>query len=158
MNNRLLYIAFAAFLISIVFPCAAQSENENGQTLSKEDMKMVTQLRLEIDEAYKRIIDAGTLKPKNDITEIVLRYIPIGTSFDDAEQVLRSAGFKVGPRPGTSAPGTFPWRYDVTASIDPYSRKAFPSKVYVDVRLSPRTPNDYDKVIKIEAAIGRADL
>ena len=39
-----------------------------------------------------------------DVTAIVAPYIPTGTSFDDAEKLLRDAGFEIKPHPPTIQP------------------------------------------------------
>jgi hypothetical protein len=116
------------------------------------------QLHSAIKQTYKQLLDTRSLKPSNDITEVVVRYIPIGTSFDEAEQMLRNSGFRVEHRPSANPPSTFPWRYDVIAVIDSFDWTAFPSKVSVSVNLSPKAPGNYDKVSGIHAVIARSDL
>lgn len=140
----------------------------HGETIQKEKIIMTSdlleqrgkQLRSAIEQAYKKLVDARSLKPMggNDITEVVVQYIPVGTSFDDAESILRSAGFKVEPRPSANPSGSFPWRYDVMALIDSFDLKRFPFKVSVSVFLSPKTPGNYDKVNKVDAGIVLSSL
>ncbi|MBJ9965339.1 hypothetical protein [Burkholderia seminalis] len=45
------------------------------------------------------------LEETEDITWLVVHYIPLGSSFDDAEAILRGAGFSVRPKPASSQSG-----------------------------------------------------
>lgn len=112
------------------------------------------QLRAALELAYKKKVDAKTLSadPRvgNDVTDVVVRYIPIGTSFDDAESILRSAGFRVDPRPNVKVEGNRSGRYDVVGAIVPFVQK-FLSSVNLYVHLSPAMPGDYSKVSKVLA-------
>jgi hypothetical protein len=118
------------------------------------------QLRAAIEQAYKNLVDTKTLSSKrgNNITEVVVQYIPVGTSFDDAEQILRNAGFKVYPRPNANPTGTRPDRYDVVGAIDSFDWKRFLSKVSVWVNLSPQAPGNYGKVNKVYSGITLSTL
>ena len=90
----------------------------------------------------------------NDVSEVVLRYIPIGSSFDKAEEVLRNAGFSVSARPGIDPPGNRPDKH--TVSADSYSiLDAWPLgyKNRIAVVLEPREPGDYSRVEKLYALI-----
>ena len=110
-------------------------------------------LRIEIDVAYKKLSDARVIKPRDasDITEVVIEYIPVGISFDEAECILRSAGFSVDPRPSDHPIGNRPDRFDVVGSIVPYVQQPL-SRVNVYISLSPNAPGDYRKVKKVNAA------
>lgn len=112
-------------------------------------------LRIEIDEAYQKLPKSGStqeIEKAGNITWLAVRYIPLGSSFDDAEVILRSAGFSVGPRPGPNQPGNRPDRYDVVALIDGY-RSNLVSRTNVYVFLSPKAPGDfYDGVSAIFAS------
>ena len=79
--------------------------------------------RVEIDKAYQKVPKSGStqeIDKAGDITWLAVRYIPLGSSFDDAEVILRAAGFAVGARPGPNQPGNRPHRYDVVARIEQY--------------------------------------
>ncbi len=62
------------------------------------------QLRADIDLTYKQLRASKSLKNTvhdgNDVTAIVLQYIPIGTPFDDAEAIFRAAGCTFGLQQG----------------------------------------------------------
>ena len=136
----------------------------HGETIQKEKNTMTSdsleqrgkKLRAAIEQAYKKLVDARALKPMggNNITEMVVQYIPVGTSFDDAENILRNAGFKVYPRPSVDPPGgNRPDKYDVVGEIDSFDWKRIFSfsKVSVVILLSPKAPGNYDKVNKVDA-------
>ncbi|WP_124835571.1 hypothetical protein [Burkholderia sp. Bp9031] len=112
-------------------------------------------LRVEIDEAYQKLPKSGPIQEiekAGDITWLAVRYIPLESSFDDAEVILRGAGFSVGPRPDKNQPGNLQHRYDVIARIDGY-RSNVVSRTNVSVFLSPKAPGDfYDGVSAIFAS------
>jgi len=140
------------FLLGPAYGEDIQKENSVAATESLEQRGK--QLRVELDQAYKKMVDAKTLSPdprvSNDVTDVVVRFIPVGTSFDDAENILRSAGFKDRPRPSANSTGTRPDRYDVVASIVPFVQR-FLSKASIYVYLRPAAPDDYGKVSKVGA-------
>jgi hypothetical protein len=64
-------------------------------------------LREDIHELYASMRRGKTLRAGvlgNDISDFMRTYLPERISFDDAEEILRSAGFKVYERPGINAP------------------------------------------------------
>lgn len=91
------------------------SINERGASLRK-DIKDVYR----IWERENRIRSMGN--GRNDISSIVIKQIPIGSSFEDATKILQAAGFTLKSR-GESK--TLPGHYGITAEIDEYKRIAF---------------------------------
>src|SRR5437763_13898291 len=115
-----LVLGLAAMLSWFALPSCAL-EKENGQMTPSDFEQRGKQLRAEIEAVYKQLKSAKKLRTGikgNDITELVLKYVPIGTFFDDAENILRFAGFTVHPRPEANAAGNRPDRYHVSAWID----------------------------------------
>lgn len=113
------------------------------------------QLRIEIERIYHQLKREKKLVsgPKgNDIGEIVREYVRIGDSFDDAETILRSAGFTVHPRPGLDATGNRPDKYHVVAFINSLDHEGG-HHIQVIVSLGPKTPNDYSSIYQISAGI-----
>jgi hypothetical protein len=59
------------------------------------------QLRGAIDEVFLQLRASKSLKESihdgNDVTAIVVTYIPVGMSFDDAEAIVRATGWKIEP-------------------------------------------------------------
>ena len=86
---------------------------------------------------------------RNIITDIVIKYIPIGTSFDDAEAILRAAGFKVSPREQNPI---FHDLYEVNAVIDQYVTALF-GNTSINVVLRPKNKDDWSAVQSLEAEI-----
>jgi hypothetical protein len=109
-------------------------------------------LRTEIDKEYQARKGAGALKELgsgvNDFSPTVLRFIPIGTTFDEAEETLREAGFTVGPREQT---GLYPYTY-VHAVIEYYDRSIL-GKVRLGVFLMPKNKDDWTAVTGVIAEI-----
>jgi hypothetical protein len=87
---------------------------------------------------------------------VVVKYIPIGTSFDDAEEILRAAGFKVGKRYFEP----LLYRDNATKTIGSYSKidnykQLIPlfSNTRVGVLLEPKSKDDWSTVQNLEASI-----
>jgi hypothetical protein len=128
-------------------PIATENLNQRGK-----------QLRAAFEDAYRSLRASGKFGGfKIDVTPVVLQYISIGTSFDDAEAILQSAGFFIFPHPDLDAPENGPqnpnrsklW-YAVTAWINPFDQ-FFPSKISLDVLMLPKSPGDYTTVDKMLA-------
>jgi hypothetical protein len=130
--------------------------NETQQIASDDLEQRGKELRAELQQAYQKLVDSRKLGGGRgtDATEAVLPYIPIGTSFWEAETVLRNAGFVVGPRPDVNAPPNpnraADW-YAVIARINPFSTKLLESKISLYVTLLPKSPGDYTIISKISA-------
>jgi hypothetical protein len=120
------------------------------------------QLRIAIDKKYRelsannRLVRNGSVPltsvPDKAMTDVVMQFIPLKTSFDDAEEILRGAGFLVEPRPGTAPARKTVNRYDVIASIAHYDDR-FPGRTDLDVALTPVAPGDYSEVHGLSASI-----
>lgn len=87
----------------------------------------------------------------NHTEDLVREYIPEGTSFEDAEAILRAAGFAVSPRPSHDVPGTRMDRYDVFGSV--LLRQQMIEKVECLISMSPKAPGDYSVVDQISSVI-----
>ena len=127
----------------------ATSSNERGN-----------QLRAEIEVIYRQLKDTKKLvggHKGNDIGDVVRKYIPIGTSFEDGENCLRSAGFTVHPRPNLNATGNRPDKYHVSAFIDSMDR-GNTYNIQVIVSLGPKVPGDYSAIDQISAGIFYSSL
>lgn len=147
-------------LLSVPFPCLG-FEVETVHTRVAHLNEQGMQLRAEIETAYRRLKSAKQLVPGhrgNDIGDIIRKFMPVGTSFDDAESILRSAGFTVGPRPSLHAAGDRPDKYHVSAFIKSLDRVNFFSNVEVVVSLGPKAPGDYSTIQEISAGIFTTSL
>jgi hypothetical protein len=112
------------------------------------------QLQRDIQELYSTLQRSNSLRASplvNDVSDLIAGYIPEGTSFDDAERMLRSAGFTVYPRPGPDVPGERKDKFDVFAHV--LLPGPWMSSNELAVSLRPKSPGDYSTVRKIWAAI-----
>jgi hypothetical protein len=126
--------------------------NAGNPALSDSASLRGKQLRAAIDQYYK---EHGVRNAGVQITDLVVKYIPVGTSFDQAEVILTAGGFTVGPRvPHQNLPPSDPSKFTVVARIDHYGPWSI-CGTDVDVYLQPRVPNDYSTVQKITAWIAR---
>ena len=147
-------------LLSLAFCTMFLLVSADGETIQKGGVIMTTdsleqrgkKLRMAIDIAFKKLSDARAIKPNgaSDISEVVVQFIPVGTSFDEAECILRGAGFLVDSRPSVHPTGNRSDRYDVVGSIVPFVQQTL-SRVNVYISLSPSAPGDYSKVSKVSA-------
>ena len=107
------------------------------------------QLRAEIDALYRRPPKEVRYNDPNglDITDTLIKYLPIGISFDAAESILRFAGFKVS-RVAAHQEGNTKASATVEAHIVPYGRFLYFWSYYssVNVTLVPKRPDDYTEV------------
>lgn len=102
-----LCLGFSVAMLCVAIPCSAQLANQIKQISSNDLDQQGKQLRTEIELEYHKLKDSKTLSlpntgTGNDISAIILKYIPIGASFEDAERILREADFKLAassPRP-----------------------------------------------------------
>jgi len=112
-------------------------------------------LRIELEKAFDRLAATGKLSFRNDVTASILPYISAGMTFEEAESVLRAAGFIVYPHPGAreeqdrNRPRDW---YAVLAEIPEFSRRVL-GNVAVYVTLYPEAPGDYGNVKDLKASI-----
>ncbi len=99
-------------------------------------------LRSEIERVFKELRSSGKLKSQNPISDLVMKYVPVGTSFKDAEAILRSAEWKIRITQGSlKAVGHF-------SDIPQFS------KAELIIGLLPRIPEDFQSGVgKVEAYI-----
>ena len=156
MRLALLFIVFSAVTVGCCFPVrAANSSQQTDSTSSAkagEQLKPTfdldrrgKQLRLEVDRTYQQLPEQKKLKVQNDIGTLVLKYIPIGSSFKDAEAILRSAGLNVRIMAHETMSGAARLSSSWVAAAEVY------------IRISSKTPND-DSVGRVEAIITYATL
>lgn len=102
------------------------------------------ELRAELERVYRD--PKGKLDSLKgiDVSSIIARYIPIGTSFDDAERILIAAGFTMAPRPMDRDPAP-EWekalRFTMGGGLV-LDRTLLASVTEVGVILSPDLPGD----------------
>jgi len=135
---------------------SSSDERSESRRLSPEEIReRGVKFRAELEKAFKMRQAAGKASHVNDLTAVVLPYISPGMAFDDAEDILRAAGFTVPPRPGARAEQDQnrgrDW-YAVVAEIPQFVR-SFPARIDAYVTLLPDAPYDYRRVKQIEVTI-----
>jgi hypothetical protein len=110
-------------------------------------------LRHAIDETYRKLNESNTLKTmgngRNEITDVITKYIPIGENFDDAEVILKAAGFNVGPR---ERHPVFPGQFCAIGVIEQYAPTPL-GKTSITIYLQPINKDDWTVVYSITAEI-----
>lgn len=132
----------------------ASSGETDRQMSPNELVKRGKELRNEIDSVYQTLKAEKKLSaaPRGtDISDRVRKYIPPGTSFDAAEEILRSAGFDVSSRPSSNTTDNRPGRYSVTGflKLDGW----FGFKIQAIASLTPKGPGDYSEVVEFSTGI-----
>jgi hypothetical protein len=158
----------SAALLGLLVACSLTSKAGNINQLEKQQMttshlvQRGKQLRADIDTSYQKLVDTKTLKVQgqgvNLITDMVIKYIPIGTSFDDAKEILRAAGFTVEPPSKNPLYPDESDEYQVAASIDGYQTQLFFSKTSIDVYMYPQSPTNFGTIKRIKAYITKTTL
>jgi hypothetical protein len=113
-------------------------------------------LRHGIESRYADLKARHALKPfgrgRNYITDLVAEFLPPGTSFDDAEAILRAAGCQVVRPPAGRDPARAQDFNDDVMGLLPLDQ-SFPSAAKASISLSPRSPGDYGVVERVVADI-----
>ena len=149
--RSLLVVALTTIVHWSPFPPAAFGET-GRQMRPNELVQRGKDVRNEINSVYQTLKTEKKLSGRGtDISDHVRKYIPPGSSFDDAEEILRSAGFSVSGRPPGDTTSNWPDRYDVGASLELYG--SFAIKIQAIVSLTPKRPGDYGEVSGVSAGI-----
>ena len=110
------------------------------------------ELRKDIIAAYKAAKGSRWPRKGLDVTDLVTKYIPVGSSFEDAEAILRSAGCEVRRLfPGDNRTGSV--GYDDAVGGSFALERRFPSATEFLALLMPKAPGDYSVIDKVEAVI-----
>lgn len=115
-------------------------------------------LRQDIANSYKILDRENAIKSmgngRNDISSTVTKRIPVGSSFEEAIQTLRAAGFTIKSR-GESK--TLPGHYGLSAEIDEYRRTPF-GKTTIYVWIEVVGNDDWSHVSDVSADILKQSL
>jgi hypothetical protein len=142
-----------------IYVCSDQADPVRGwrsaahfAPISDEQQRRGKALRTEVEKLYADMKAHGTLKPEsrgcNFITDTIAKYVPVGSSFEDAEAVLRAAGCVIDYPVKRQVIGHLPGD-DVRAHAV-IERHLLGTNLF-DVDLTPRSPGDYAVVTAISA-------
>lgn len=131
-------------------PCCdlhAEAAAVQGKAVSADALlQLGRRLRAEIDAAYAQMKESKTLsnivRQGNDVTPIVLKYIPVGIAFDDAKAILRSAGCVIPPLEQGHVFGRSAMKDGMLEVKHTFA-----------VELTPRTPGDFSVVGAVRGTI-----
>jgi hypothetical protein len=145
-------LSIGAFAIATTAGAAPPGQNGEERSMNT----TASALRAEIESRYARLESSAQIKDSgigpNDISDIVAKYIPAGTSFDAAEKLLETAGFQLSKR------GKHPYLndvFDVIATLEKPSATPL-QKTSISIVLTPNDPNNYATVSRASGAIRRA--
>jgi len=97
-------LKLAVICMSLLIAAHADAESRRNldrrnQINASDFQERGARLRVELERAYRDLRRTGEVKAVgNDVSSIVKKYVPAGTSFANAEITLRSSGFDIGPR------------------------------------------------------------
>jgi hypothetical protein len=98
-------VKFAVICLSLLIAGHADAVDRRNPINTLGFQERGARLRIELDRAYQDLRRTGEFKSAgNDVSSIVKKYVPVGTSFANAEIVLRSSGFDMDSPPPRDAP------------------------------------------------------
>jgi hypothetical protein len=93
-------VKLAFICVSLLMAAHADAVDRRNQITALDFQERGARLRLALERAYQDLRHTGDFKSAgNDVSEIVKKYVPVGTSFANAETTLRSSGFNIDPLP-----------------------------------------------------------
>ena len=95
----------AVICVSLIIAAHADAASRRNHVNALDFQERGARLRLELERAYQDLRHTGGFKSAgNDVSSIVKKYVPVGTSFANAETTLRSSGFDIDPLPPREPP------------------------------------------------------
>lgn len=150
-----MFVGFQPLLVEKPIPNEIQMKR-GAEYISALEIKGQA-LRNEIDNKYYK----WTFTSSNDVNldNVFRKYIPAGTSIDDAEYILRIAGFRIGKRLLNNSNRTNKidaYSQYLHGSIPSYSKFMFGVEIFV--RLKLKQPYDYSEVVDATGEFNAASL
>ena len=155
-------VRFAAICASLLMAAHAYAVDKRNQMNALDFRERGARLRLALERAYQDLRHTGEFKSAgNDVSSIAKKYIPVGTSFADAETTLRSSGFNIDPLPSREPPNPTPLRSDERKLMMRFAifgtlvlAQQGVSRITVEVTLLPKILGaDHNTVKGVHAAI-----
>src|SRR3984893_19140377 len=98
-------LKFAVICVSLLIAAHADAVGQRTQISALDFQERGVRLRLELERAYQDLRHTGEFKSAgNDVSSIVQKYVPVGTSFANAEITLLSSGLYIDPLPPREPP------------------------------------------------------
>jgi hypothetical protein len=98
-------VKLAVICVSLLISAHADAVGRRNQINALDFQERGARLRLELERAYQDLRRTGAFKSAgNDVSSIVRKYVPVGTSFAEAATTLRSCGFDIDPLPPREPP------------------------------------------------------
>jgi hypothetical protein len=148
-------VKFAVICVSLLIAAHANAVDRRKQTNALDFQERGARLRLELERAYQDLRRTGEFKSAgNDVSAIVKKYVPVGTSFANAQITLRSSGFEIDPAPPREPPKNASplWKFSIFATLV-LAQKGV-SRMTVETTLLPTTSEaDHNTVKGVHAAI-----
>jgi hypothetical protein len=154
-----LKLVIIILIFSIIKPCYAQGVDQTTNS-TRDTAQLGKQLFSDIEQKYQALRKEGaTTLDRVDISAIIVKYIPIGTSFKDAENILVNAGFSLAPsppRPKRVNDHTY-FRFSIRGGMT--LDKGLACKTEAWIILSPEKPGSLlNKVSKVSGGINTSCL
>jgi hypothetical protein len=148
-------VKFAVICVSLLTAARADAVDRRNQINALDFQERGARLRLELEHAYQDLRRTGEFKSAgNDVSPIVKKYIPVGTSFANAQTTLRSSGFEIDPAPPRDPPKNASplWKFAIFGTLVLAQRGV--SRITVETTLLPKTPDaDNNTVNGVHATI-----
>lgn len=135
--------------------CAEEKSREATRMTDEELRKKGEELKHEIVSIYKKMVHDQTLKSGQNIldNEIVQKFFPNGTSFEDTKKILDGAGFK------TSIKNLITDTSGITGWMSLDEKPIFMTTVHVGIDAFPQVKNDFGSGVgKVGIAIFVSNL
>ena len=153
---------FAVICVSLLIAAHADAADQRNQMNALDFQERGARLRLELERAYQDLRHTGGFKSAgNDVSSIVQKYVPVGTSFANAETTLRSSGFNIdlpprepskNPSPLWSGEHKLMMRFAIFGTLVP-AQQGF-SRITVEITLLAEISGADENTVKgVHAAI-----
>src|ERR1043166_493663 len=155
-------VKLAVICVSLLISAHADAVGRRNQINALDFQERGARLRLELERAYKDLRRTGGFKSAgNDVSSIVRKYVPVGTSFAEAAITLRSSGFDIDPLPPREPKNPSPHWSDEHKSMMRFAifgtlvlAQHGVSKITVEITLLPKILEaDHNTVKGVHAAI-----
>jgi len=148
-------VKFAVICVSLLTAAHAGAVDRRNQINALDFQERGARLRLELEHAYQDLRHTGEFKSAgNDVSPTVKKYIPVGTSFENAQTTLRSSGFEIDPLPPRDPPKNASplWRFAIFGTLV-LAQKGV-SRITVETTLLPKiSGTDHNTVKGVHATI-----